>query len=146
MRASFPVLGPKFMLVRVLVKFVPAVTYHFCLNLLVAFSQPRASVIFGPSLARSHHHLVDMGCLVSQVMMTNKRPPPNRRGGGLLHRLPLAPSATAAAFPAEVGGRRRRGGLVVLCAVGGDGDQAAPDGGGGRRRRVFRRRLGAADQ
>ena len=31
------------------VKFVPAVAYHFCLNLPATFSQPRTSIISGPN-------------------------------------------------------------------------------------------------
>ena len=44
------ILGPEIILVRGLVKFVPAVAYHFCLNLLATFSQPRKSIISGPSM------------------------------------------------------------------------------------------------
>ena len=42
-------LGPETILVRGLVKLVPALTYHFCLNLPATFSQPRTSIISGPS-------------------------------------------------------------------------------------------------
>ena len=31
-------------------KLVPAVAYHFCLNLPATFSQPRTSIISGPSI------------------------------------------------------------------------------------------------
>ena len=43
------ILGPEIILVRGLVKLVPAVAYHFCLNLPATFSQPRTSIISGPS-------------------------------------------------------------------------------------------------
>ena len=46
------VLGPEIILVRGLVKLVPAVAYHFCLNLPATFSQPRTSIISGPSSRR----------------------------------------------------------------------------------------------
>ena len=42
-RKTGEVLGPKLMLVRGLVKFVPAVAYHFRLNLPATLSQPRTS-------------------------------------------------------------------------------------------------------
>ena len=42
-------LGPEIILVRGLLKLVPAAAYHFCLNLLATFSQPRTSIISGPS-------------------------------------------------------------------------------------------------
>ena len=38
-------LGLEIILVSGLVKFVPAVAYHFCLNLPATFSQPRTSII-----------------------------------------------------------------------------------------------------
>ena len=41
-------LGPKIMLVCGLVKFVPAVAYHSCLNLSERFSQPRVSHLRAP--------------------------------------------------------------------------------------------------
>ena len=42
-------MGPEIILVHGLVKLVPAVAYHFCLNLPAIFSQPRTSIISGPS-------------------------------------------------------------------------------------------------
>ena len=51
------VLGLEIILVRGLVKLVPAVAYHFCLNLPATFSQPRTSIISGPST-------VDIGYMV----------------------------------------------------------------------------------
>ena len=47
---NFDALGPEIILVHGLVKFVPAVAYHFFLNLPATFSQPRASIISGPSI------------------------------------------------------------------------------------------------
>ena len=43
------VLGPEIILVRGLVKLVPAVAFNFCLNLAATFSQPCTSIISGPS-------------------------------------------------------------------------------------------------
>ena len=43
------ILGPEIILVRGLVNLVPAVAYHFYLNLPATFSQPRTSIISGPS-------------------------------------------------------------------------------------------------
>ena len=43
------ILGPEIILVRGLVRLVPAVAYHFWLNLLATFSQPCTSIISGPS-------------------------------------------------------------------------------------------------
>ena len=47
---GFFVLDLEIILVRGLVKLVPAVAYHFGLNLPAAFSQPRTSIISGPSI------------------------------------------------------------------------------------------------
>ena len=47
--SDYSVLGLEIILVRGLVKFVPAVAYHSSLNLPVTFSQPRTSNNFGPS-------------------------------------------------------------------------------------------------
>ena len=44
------VLGPEMIMVRGLVKFIPALAYHFCLNLLVTFSQPCKSITSGPRI------------------------------------------------------------------------------------------------
>ena len=43
-------LCPEIILVCGLEKFVPAVAYHSCLNLPETFSQPRTSIISGPSM------------------------------------------------------------------------------------------------
>ena len=43
------ILGPKILIVCGLAKFVPAVSFHFCLNLPATFSQPHTSNVFGPS-------------------------------------------------------------------------------------------------
>ena len=50
-------LGPEMILVCGLVKFVPAVAYHFCLNLPATFSQPRTSIISGPSTEFGKIHM-----------------------------------------------------------------------------------------
>ena len=42
-------LGPEKILIRGLVKFVPAVAYHYCLNLPATFPQPQTQVFPGPS-------------------------------------------------------------------------------------------------
>ena len=46
------ILGPEIIHVNGLVRFVPAVAYHFCLKLPATFSQPRTSINFGPSTMR----------------------------------------------------------------------------------------------
>ena len=48
------ILGPEIKHVQGLVKFklVPAVAYRFCLNLPATFSQPRTSIISGPSTCK----------------------------------------------------------------------------------------------
>ena len=43
------------MLVRGVVKFVPAVAYHFRLSLPAAFTQPRTRIIFQPSIGSLSH-------------------------------------------------------------------------------------------
>ena len=52
------VLGPEIILVRGLVRLDPAVAYHCCLNLPATFSQPRTSIISGPSILQSFQHSV----------------------------------------------------------------------------------------
>ena len=48
-KLALRILGPEIIFVRGMVKLVPAVAYHFCLNLPAIFSQPRTSIISGPS-------------------------------------------------------------------------------------------------
>ena len=49
-KLALRILGPEIIFVRGMVKLVPAVAYHFCLNLPAIFSQPRTSIISGPSV------------------------------------------------------------------------------------------------
>ena len=49
-RAPYGKTGPEIILVLGLVKLVPAVAYHFCLNLPATFLQPRTSNISGPTI------------------------------------------------------------------------------------------------
>ena len=65
-RSCHFILGPEIILVRGLLKLVPAVAYHFCLNLPATFSQPRTSIISGPSIIKSRFPYETLCYLISR--------------------------------------------------------------------------------